>query len=152
MIDVFFIAMAVKLLHIVFLWFMFFLTEKIALQEFIDYVYVQGKAPPNLEWTVLRVFVADFFFCCILLGGVYVYMASLGETIVGGQQILWAIAADLLLAWKLSFVAVGGIAWIAQSQSCCRYKDDGLRGTRAFCYTSLILTILICLPPYYLIL
>ena len=150
--DIFIICLVVKLLHALFLWFMFFLAEKIALQAFITTVYVDGAEPPTLTPTVLRVFIADAVFCFILFAGVYFYISSGEDAVIGGRHILFAIGADLLLTWKLSFIVTSGVAWIAQSQSCCRFKDDGLRGIRAFCLTSLYLSLVILGPPYYMIL
>lgn len=151
--EVLFIALLVKLLHITFLWFAFYVAEKVALDDFVTAVYVKSIDPPSLDRIVLRVFIADAVFCVMLLAGVYLLLRrSIDEPIIGGMTIIWAIAADLFLSYIISFLISLFIGRVAQSQSCCRYKDDGLRGTRAFCYTALCLSIIICLPPYFLIL
>lgn len=151
--NILFIILLAKLIHIMFLWFTFYIAEKVAIDDFITAVYVEEGEPASLMKTVLRVFISDFVFCTVFMLCLYIFMArSSDQPILGGMAILYATGSDLYMAWTLCFLLSTTIAWVSQSQSCCRYKDDGLRGTRAYCYTALCISAIVCLPPYYLVL
>jgi hypothetical protein len=144
----------IKVIHSVFLWFAFYVGEKVALDDFITAVYVERKSPPRLQNIVVRVFIADFIFCVVLLGALYAVLAQTngGEPLVGGWKLFTSVVLDTFLTWKLSLVASCVVAIVAQRGTCCRYVDDGLRGTRAVFQLGVLLSLMLNAVPYFLIL
>lgn len=153
MINITFLLLACKLFHVIFLWFAFYVAEKAALDAFITRVYVEKRRPPRLEWIPVGVFSAGAVMVMFLILGSYtVLVRSLTAPLMGGYKLIWTLATDLIVAWALAFVASLASAMVSQNQTCMRYKDDGLRGIRAYCYMALCISVVISLIPYYLIL
>jgi uncharacterized membrane protein YhaH (DUF805 family) len=168
MIVFFFALLTIKLFHILFLWVSFFVNEKIALDDFITKMYIENDVdgntadrggdgpssavPPPLWRIPLRVFISDVLAIAVIMTAVTLFARRfIDQPVVGGQKLLMLLFADILIAYVLAFAVSVLLAFISQSQSCCRYKDDGIRGIRAYSFTALAVSMIICLPPYFLI-
>lgn len=142
-----------KVVHIMFIWFLLFIAEKCAIDAFIQGVYIESKDPPRLGKFVSWAFAFDILFCLVFTVFVYMCIARfITEPLIGGQSILIAIAFDMYVSLTLSMMASLVVAKVTQNRSCLRYKDDGLRGIRAFFLLALCISVVLCLPPYYLLL
>ena len=145
-----FVALS-KVLHFVILWVVFYFSEKIILDSFINNVYVDGVDPPGIAKMFVYIFIFDFLFLIPVLFGVYMSIASGSKDVPGGKNLMTNVTLDLFISWNVAFLACVAIAYVSESQSCCRYKDDGLRGIRAVFQINFYVAALLLLPPYYLI-
>lgn len=151
--NVFVLVYALKIFRALFLWLAWYVAEKVSLDAFVTSVYVERKGPPKLQSVVAWIFLADFLFGLFMLAVAYFAMArsSGGEPIVGGWRVLLTAAADLYICWQLGFFCSLAVVIVAQKQTCCRYKDDGLRGIRASFVLAFLLSLTVSAPPYFLI-
>ena len=151
-----------KAIHNTLLWVNLFINEKIAIDGFIQHMYVNSPdklgdgdeplKPPPLWYITVRVFLADYLVIALIIFILYLmYSGSLTAPVVGGRRLFLLIAVDLLLTHTISFLVCLGIASASQKQTCCRYKDDGIRGIRAYCFTALVVTLPLSLLPFYLL-
>lgn len=152
--DITLLLLVCKLIHVILLWFAFYVAEKAALDAFITKVYVEKREkPPRMEWIPTGVFVADFAAVLLLVVCAYFIIArSISAPLIGGQRLVMLLGLDLMASWFLAFMVSLVAANVAQRQSCMRYKDDGLRGIRAYCYVALCLSVVMCVIPYFYIL
>ena len=150
-----FIVILTKVLHLSFLYAMFFIGARIAENNFIDTVYVKGLDPPSLASIVSGVFLIDFVFCAFIVAATYAsfwrYATTINASVLGARSIVWAVALDLLTSWKLAFTASAGAAWVVGNTDYFYTKDDGLRGARAWGSLSWAASFVFCLPPYFLL-
>ena len=157
MLEFLFLVFLAKLIHSLFIWSAFFVSEKIALDEYISVMYIDNDGtseikPPALWRIPLRVFIADIVVIALIMTMIYLVVARMiEEPIVGGSKLLFMIFVDLAISYSISFIVAIALSRVSQNQTCCRFKDDGLRGIRAYCFTALCVTLVICLPPYYLL-
>lgn len=147
-----------KAIHNITLWTNLFINEKIAIDYFIQTMYVEGPdkeippTPPPLWNITLRVFLVDYIVIGLIIFILYlIYTAALERPVVGASRLFFLIGADLLLSHTITGLICLGIAFTAQNQTCCRYKDDGIRGIRAYCFTSLVVILLVSSIPFYML-
>lgn len=140
-----------KILHFAILWLVFYLSEKILLDAFINNVYVDGVDPPSIAKGFVYIFIFDFVLLIPILFGLYMYLASGSKDLPGGKAMMTNVTLDLFISWNVAFLTCVAIAYVSESQSCCRYKDDGLRGIRAVFQINFYVAALLILPPYFLL-
>jgi hypothetical protein len=138
-----------KVLHFAVLWIVFYFSEKIVLDAFINNVYVDGVDPPDVAKMFVYVFIFDFLLLIPILFGIYMAIASGPKDIPGGKNVMTNVTLDLFISWNVAFLVCVAIAYVSESQT-CRYKDDGLRGIRAVFQINFYVAALLLLPPYYL--
>ena len=158
MLDFTFYIFLSKFLHSLYLWVSFSINEKIALDKYVEVMYIEGAdqvdrpTPPPLWHIPLRVFIPDLAIIALITATIYLVVTRLiEEPIIGGSKVFMLIATDLILSMVLAFIASVGISLVAQNQTCCRYADDGVRGIRAYCLIALAISLALCLPPFFLL-
>jgi hypothetical protein len=147
------LAIVIKSVHILFLWIIFYVAEKVALDRFIHYVYIKDAKPPSLQDIAVQVFVTDSILMFLVLALVYLFVSRIiDEPLMGGNTMFINVGIDMLISIMFASLATISIAAVSQSQSCTRFKDDGLRGTRAFCELALLISVVFVALPYYMLL
>ena len=166
--ELLFIVFAAKLFHMLFLWLAFWVGEKAALDAFITNMYInaplansppagessssKSNKPPSLIVLTVCIFLVDLMVFLIIPVCVYYTFARLIKVPrIGGTRVITVVMVDAAIAWFMAFVVSLAYASIAQNQSYCSYADDGLRGIRAYTSMALCTSLLLILPPYFLL-
>lgn len=157
MLEFTFLLLLSKLLHMIVLWTLFYITEKITLDAFVMKMYVDNgdnpdPKPPPLWRIPVSVFAVDLLFVVLISGALLLAVRRLvTNPVIGGQTLLSMVSMDMLICYALCFAVAAILAAVAQNQSCCRYKEDGIRGIRAYTFAALCASLILCIPPYCLL-
>lgn len=156
--DFLFLLLSAKTLHMIILWLAFVVNEKIAQERFITAMYIDNTdgtdraTPPPLWQLAVSVFIADSIAVALVLMALFLITSRLiTDDIVGGAHLMKLVALDQLVALCLAFSVATVLANISQNQTCCRFKDDGIRGIRAYVFAALSVSIILCIPPYFML-
>lgn len=141
---------AIKLLRFSVLWIALFVVEKVYQNSYVTLTLIRDQPPPDLRPMVVYALAVDLVFSVFVL-------VVLGLLRSQNREPTYALDSDLARLFVVDYLAsvavvlfVGrGLAAVVQDKHLLRYRDDGLRSTRALGTLILWAAMIALAVPYY---
>jgi hypothetical protein len=162
------VVYVVKVLRVLVLWVALYVVDKAYQDAYVQRVLVGAdppqdpqarpkgtQAPPNLAWAVPLALLGEGAFCLLLLVVLSLLKARYkhpANTYVIDGDMLALLVADYAATTSALLVLGPLLAVVVQSRRLFRYRDDGLRGIRAYCGLMLVVSALVLALPLYAVL
>ena len=143
---------AVKLWRIMALWVALYVMEKVFQDGYVQRVMADRKKPDQLALLVTYALCAELCATLLLLGVLALFMTrfkTARNTYVIDTPLFVLVAVDYVVTTGVLLALGVLVARAVQDPSLYRYRDDGLRGIRAYCTLMLNASVVVLAAPMF---